>query len=101
LGELHDWLAHQHPGLRTYKTFQQKALELAGSEPDHRAFYRMLASLVGGYIDSFDEDPLPVDVASQAFQRLLGVVGDAENSIQAPPVEQIAALNKIAATQLF
>ena len=101
MGELHDWLADQHPGLRTYKTFQQKVLQLAGSDADHLAVYRMLATLVGSYIDSFDEEPLPVDVAKQAFQRLLGVVGDAENAIQAPPAEQIATLNKIAATKLF
>ncbi|MEW6639742.1 MAG: hypothetical protein AB1586_04485 [Pseudomonadota bacterium] len=101
MGELHDWLTRQHPGLRTYKVFQQKALQLASAEPEHRACYRMLAALADGYIDSFDEEPLPVEVAQQAFERLLGVVSDAEQSIQAPPADQLATLNKIAAATLL
>lgn len=101
MGELHDWLARQHPGLRTYKVFLQKALQLAGAEPEHRACYRMLAALAESYIDSFDEEPLPVDVAQQAFERLLGAVGDAERSIQASPADQIATLNKLAAATLL
>jgi hypothetical protein len=101
LGELHNWLVGQHPGLRTYKSFQHKSLELASSDGEHRALYRLLASMVGRYIDSFDEEPLPVEVAKQAYQRLLGIVDDAENSIAAPAAQQIQVLNKVAATELF
>jgi len=61
----------------------------------------MLAALAESYIDSFDEEPLPVDVAQQAFERLLGAVGDAERSIQASPADQIATLNKLAAATLL
>ena len=101
MGELHDWLLGQHPGLQTYKSFQNKALELASSDGEHRALYRLLASMVGRYIDSFDEEPLPVDVAKQAYQRLLSIVEDAENSIAAPVSQQMQTLNKVAATELF
>jgi hypothetical protein len=31
----------------------------------------LLSSLVGGYIEAFDEEPLPVAVADRAHQRLL------------------------------
>jgi hypothetical protein len=101
LGELHSWLLAQHPGLRTYKSFQQKALELASSDDEHRALYRLLASMVGRYIDSFDEEPLPVDVAKRAYQRLVNIVDDAELSMQAPASQQVQTLNKVAATELF
>jgi hypothetical protein len=101
LGELHDWLVGQHPGLRTYKSFQQQALQLALSDAEHRALYRLLASMVGRYIESFDEEPLPVDVAKNAYQRLLNIVDDAEKSIGAPASEQVKTLNKVAATELF
>jgi hypothetical protein len=101
LGELHRWLLSQHPGLRTYKSFQQKALELASSDDEHRALYRLLASMVGRYIDSFDEEPLPVDVASRAYQRLVSVVDDAELSMAAPASQQVQTLNKVAATELY
>jgi hypothetical protein len=101
LGELHDWLVSQHPGLRTYKSFYHKALELASSDPDHRAVYRLLATMAERYVSTFDEEPLPVDVAKQAYQRLLDIVDDAEKSIDAPVSQQVHTLNKIAATELF
>lgn len=101
MGELHDWLVSQHPGLRTYKSFQSKALELASSDAEHGALYRLLASMVGRYIESFDEEPLPVDVAKQAYQRLLSIVDDAEKSVTAPAPEQVKTLNRVAATELF
>jgi hypothetical protein len=101
LGELYEWLLNQHPGLRTYRSFQQKAVELASSDAEHRALYRLLATLVGRYIESFDEEPLPVDVAKHAFERLLGVVDDAEKSIDASASQQVQTLNRVASTELF
>jgi hypothetical protein len=101
LGELYEWLLSQHPGLRTYRSFQQKAMELASSDAEHRALYRLLSGMVGRYIESFDEEPLPVDVAKRAFQRLLCVVDDAEKSFDAPASQQMQALNRVAATELY
>jgi hypothetical protein len=101
LGELYEWLLSQHPGLRTYRSFQQKAMELASTDAEHRALYRLLAALAGRYIESFDEEPLPVDVAKRAFQRLLDVVDDAEKSIDASAPQQMQALNRVAATELY
>lgn len=101
MGELHDWLVSQHPGLRTYRSFHHKALELAASDADHRALYRLLANMAERYVSTFDEEPLPVDVAAQAYQRLLDIVIDAEKSIGAPVSMQVQTLNKIAAVELF
>jgi hypothetical protein len=101
LGELHDWLVSQHPGLRTYRSFYHKALELAASDADHRALYRLLANMAERYFTTFDEEPLPVDVAKQAYQRLREIVDDAEKSIGAPVSQQVQTLNKIAAVELF
>lgn len=100
MSELHDWLVGQHPGLRTYDSLQHKALRLASSDAEHGALYRLLAGLAGRYVESFDEEPLPADVAQQAYQRLLATVGDAERSLSAPPSEQVKALNRLAATEL-
>jgi|ERR1700731_1065460 hypothetical protein len=101
MSELHDWLLSQHPGLRTHKAFQKKALELASRDGEHRALYRLLASMVGRYIEWFDEEPLPPAVAERAYQLLLELAEDAERSIGAPPVEQVKVLNKVAAAELF
>src|ERR1700757_820634 len=53
LTDLRDWLNGQHPGLRTYKTFRDKALELCATDAEHRALYRLLANLAGHYITAF------------------------------------------------
>jgi hypothetical protein len=74
MNDLHAWLSQQHHGLRTFQIFQQKLPTLSRDEPGQRALCRLLNSLVGGYIEAFDEEPLPVAVADRAFQRLLDMV---------------------------
>lgn len=98
--ELHNWLSHQHPGLKTYVALQQKTRELAESDSEHRAIYKLLSSIIDPFIESFYEDPLPAGVAEDTFRRLLDTVRDAENAITLAPDRQIDALNKIAAVKL-
>jgi hypothetical protein len=98
--ELHNWLSHQHPGLKTYIALQKKSNELADSDAEHRALYRLLSSILDPFIASFDEEPLPAGVAESTFRRLLSVVRDADNAITLAPDQQIDALNKIASVDL-
>lgn len=98
--ELHSWLSHQHSGLRTYVTLQQMTNELARTDAEHRAVYKLLSSIIDPFIASFDEEPLPAGVAETTFQRLLAVVRDADNAISLAPDQQIDALNRIAAVDL-
>jgi hypothetical protein len=100
MGELHDWLTGQHPGLKTFKTFRQKALDRAAGDADHRAFYRLLAELTGEYIARYDGEPVPVEVAEHSYRHLLAIVTDAENVLTAPVPKQIDVLNKLAAAKL-
>ena len=72
--ELRDWLNSQHPGLRTYKAFRDKALKLCATDTEHRALYRLLANLAGHYITAFDEESLPTDVAKHAYDVFLDLV---------------------------
>lgn len=99
--DLHSWLSHQHPGLKTYVTLQQKTNELAQSDAKHRAVYKLLSSILDPFIASFDEEPLPAGVAETTFQRLLSVVRDADKAISLAPDQQIDALNKIASVDLL
>ena len=100
MGELHDWLTGQHPGLKTFKTFRQKALDRAAGDADHRAFYRLLAELTGEYIARYDGEPVPVEVAEHSYRHLLAIVADAEGALTAPVPTQIDVLNKLAAAKL-
>ena len=100
MGELCEWLTGQHPGLKTFKAFRQGALDRATQYPNHRACYRLLAGLAGDYITRYDAEPVPVEVAEQTYSRLLQITADAEGALTAPAVEQIKALNKLAAASL-
>ena len=101
MSELHNWLSAQHHGLWTYRSLKQQLTLLARTDAEHMALYKLLASMVDPYIDSFDEQPLPVDVADKVFGRVLDIVRDAEESISLAPADQVQALNKIAAVKLI
>ena len=62
MNDLHTWLSQQHHGLRTFRTFQQKLDDASKSDPEQRALCRLLNTVVGSYVDTFDEEPLPVAV---------------------------------------
>ena len=81
MSELHSWLSTQHHGLQTNKSLKQKLIGRASADPDYAALYRLLASVIDPYIDSFDEEPLPVDVADEVFARVLDIARYAEDSV--------------------
>jgi hypothetical protein len=94
---LHPWLSQQHHGLRTFHTFQQKLATLSRDEPGQRALCRLLSSLVGSYIEAFEEEPLPAAVADRAFERLLVTSLDFRASAE----HRLADLNRVAACDLW
>jgi len=100
LDELLNWLKPQPNGLRTYKAFQQKVLALAAADRAHTAFYQLLASTAGHFIEHYEEHPLPSDVADGALNRLVGLVEKAAKSLKGSPADQLAVLNEIAASEL-
>ena len=99
MNDLHAWLSQQHHGLRTFKIFQQKLETLSGDEPEQRALCRLLTYVVGSYIETFDEEPLPVATADRAFQRLLDLVASLE--FRASAEHRLADLNRVAACDLW
>jgi hypothetical protein len=76
---------------------KRKLEDLIKNEPEHRALYRLLSSVVGRYIEAFDEEPLPVAVPDRAYQRLLDLVA----SLQASTDCRLADLNPVAACELW
>jgi hypothetical protein len=98
MNDLHTWLSQQHHGLRTFRTFQQKLDDLGNGDPGQRAMCRLLKGIVGSYIDTFDEEPLPVAVADRAYQRLLDVVASLDFDGNAD--RRLADINRVAALDL-
>jgi hypothetical protein len=98
MNDLHTWLSQQHHGLRTFQTFQQKLVSLSGDDPEQRALCRLLSSLVGSYIEAFDEEPLPVATADRAHRRLLDLVASLD--FRASADHRLADLNRVAVCDL-
>ena len=98
MNDLHTWLSQQHHGLRTFRTFQQKLDDLSEGDPGQRALCRLLHTVVGSYIDTFDEEPLPVAVAERAYQRLLELVASLDFNAGAD--RRLADINRVAALDL-
>ena len=98
MNDLHTWLSQQHHGLRTFRTFQQRLATLSRDEPGQRALCRLLGSVVGGYIETFDEEPLPVPVADRAYRRLLDLVASLD--LRASAEDRLADLNRVAGCDL-
>ena len=72
---------------------------LSRDEPGQRALCRLLSSLVGGYTEAFDEEPLPVAVADRAYQRLLDLVTSLD--FRASAEDRLTDLNRVAACHLW
>jgi hypothetical protein len=98
MNDLHTWLSQQHHGLRTFRTFQQKLDDLSNGDPEQRALCRLLTAVVGSYIDTFDEEPLPVAVADLAYRRLLELVASLDFNANAD--RRLADINRAAALDL-
>jgi hypothetical protein len=72
---------------------------LSRDEPEQRGLYRLLSGLVGSYIETFDEEPLPVAVADRAHGRLLELLASLDP--QATPARRLADINRVAASDLL
>ena len=98
MNDLHSWLSQQHHGLRTFRAFQQKLDDVCKDDPEQRALCRLLNSVVGSYVDTFDEEPLPVEVADRAYRRLLDLVASLD--FDAGADRRLADANRVAALDL-
>src|SRR5215470_10442750 len=99
MNDLHSWLLQQHHGLRTFKDFQKQLDLLSTREPAQQGLCALLSRLVGGYIEVFDEAPLPVAVADLAYGRLLELVGSLD--LEADANRRLADINRVAACDLL
>jgi hypothetical protein len=98
MNDLYTWLSLQHHGLRTFRAFQQKLDDLSQADPEQRALCRLLSDIVGSYVDTFDEEPLPVAVADRAHRRLLELMASLDFSAGAD--RRLADINRVAACDL-
>ena len=99
MNELYTWVSQQHHGLRTFKTFQQKLETLSRDEPEQRGLYRLLSNLVGGYIETFDGEPLPAGVADHVHCRLLELLASLD--LRANSDRHLADINRVASFDLL
>lgn len=98
--QLTQWLKAQHKGLRTYKTFHQRVLELGAQHKDQYALYYLLSALVARFIDAYEDSPLTLDVTDEAHRRLVGIADKSSGFDRMSAEERLGLLNEIAAMDL-
>ena len=94
------WLKSQHKGLRTYKAFHQRVLELGGQHRDEFALYFLLSAVAARFVDAFEDSPLTLDVTDEAHKRLVAITEKASQYPRMPAEQRLALLNEIAVTDL-
>ncbi|MBR0840518.1 hypothetical protein JQ607_10000 [Bradyrhizobium liaoningense] len=99
MNDLHTWLSQQHHGLRTFRTFQQKLETLGRDDPAQRGLCRLLSGLVGSYVEAFDEAPLPVEVADNAYHRLPALVASLD--LHGDADRRLADINRVAESRIW
>jgi Ser/Thr protein kinase RdoA (MazF antagonist) len=98
--ELIAWLKEQNEGVCTYIGIQQRAYGLALSDPDQAALFRLLGALAARFASSYDDMPLPANIARPAFERVMTLVEEALRTMDGTAEEKLAVLNEIARTDL-
>jgi hypothetical protein len=98
--EVAEWLKSQHKGLRTYKTFQQMVLDAGSKHREQYALYYLLATLVGRFVDSYEEAPLTLGVTDGAHRRLMALSEKAAKFESLSSADQFKLLNEIALSEL-
>lgn len=58
-----------------------------------------MSGLVGSYVEAFDEDPLPVEVAENAYQRLLTLLASLD--LRGDADRRLADINRAASCELW
>lgn len=98
--ELSQWLKTQHKGLLTYERFHQRILDIGAERREQYALYYLLAVLVDRFVEAYEETPLTVDVADEAYRRLVVLSEKAVMFDSMKCDEQLIFLNEIAASHL-
>jgi hypothetical protein len=99
MNDLHSWLSQQHHGLRTFKNFQEKIEIWSRHEAAQQGLCAVLNRLVGGFIEAYDEAPLPVSIAERAYRRLLDLLATLDPHADAD--RRLADINRVAACSLL
>jgi hypothetical protein len=106
MNELIGWLKDQNEGVCTYTGLQQRAHAMASSNPeassnpDEAALFRLLAALAARFASSYDDMPLPANIARPAFERVMTLAEEALTTVDGTAQEKLAVLNEIARADL-
>lgn len=100
MDKLLDWLRLQKGGIDTYTAFIGKALEIRRTQPDLAAAAQLLAGMAVHFVQIYDGQPLPYDVARNAFVRLTNIVEQLTHYRTSTPEERLAMLNAIGSIDL-
>lgn len=100
MDELLEWLKNQNGGVGTYIEFEKRALALLSHQPEHAALIRLLADMADRFISAYDGEPLSLDVADRALEKLISLVERGISAEAGSSAERIASLNAVGRAEL-
>lgn len=98
--ELRNWLSTQLGGVEMFEEYQRRSIAMQATEPENAAMLRLLGDLSGRFAECYDEQPLTVATANEAWSRLLDLTDKAIVANAAPATEKLKALNEISRASL-
>lgn len=81
------------------KAQSKRSGEIGRDDPGQCGLCRLLSGLVDGYVEAFDEAPLPVEVADSTYQRLLTLVASLD--LRGDAERRLADINRVATSGLW
>jgi hypothetical protein len=96
--DLHAQLAARKPGLGSLMEFQRACEEALAGDSGEAGVLRLLADMAARFVDRYDRVPLPSDVASAAYDKLVSLTDRAAAATR--PDEKLAVINEIARSEL-
>lgn len=100
LADLHKALSDRAPGLGAFEEFIRDCERGMADQPDHAAFFGLLAAAAQHFRERHNQEPLSVTTIGAAREELLRLVDSARQAAAGEPAKQIEALNAIARADL-
>lgn len=91
-------ISQQGGGVRAYDKCAREARARIAGDPEHAAALLLIAYAAQHFVDSYDDQPLTVEMAAKEFDYFSEIVEALDKGYSAGSAEgKVAALNKVAA----
>ena len=96
LREALDRFAEREPGVRSFETLANECRRLGSEDSANAVHFTLVGLAAQQFYDAFEGQPLPVEEAYAAKERLLAAARESAQALSADAETKLAALNRLA-----